>query len=303
MNKSALVVLLLGRASARVEADVSKAWAAAKDNLPANARAIGAIDVAAAVKTSTYAAIFAAISREEKDFAKAYEGIKQTCKMDPAQVIEGLIIAGDPDSERGILLVQHSIDRKKLGTCIQDVLRMIVGEPKATAKDDGAYITVAAGNDAVHFRWVNANVLAISFKPEKKAEYDTWLGGKGALAKSKLGEQVGKLDTKAIAWGAAAFDKPLDDNDLPVLTASGIVTHANKAFTLKLRGTMKDAKGAANVLAEMTKEIDRDLKKPRTPEPMKKLMRAIKIAATGADVTLDANMSETDLKAAIDSMK
>ena len=303
MMKSALVVAVLGVVSARAEADVSKAWTAAKDNLPANTRAIGAIDVAAGVKTAAYAAIFAAVTREEPDVAKAYELVKQTCKVDPVQAIEGFVVAGDPDSERGVLFVQHTVERKKLATCVQDLLRAITGSTKATAKDDGKFLIVSEGKDSVYIGIVNANVLAISFKPETKAEYDTWLGGKGAFAKTKLNELLGKVDTKAMAWGAAAFDKPLDDNDLPVLAASGTVTYANKAFSAKLRGTMKDAAAAAKVLAEMTKDLDKSIKKQRTPEPVRKLLKAIKVAAAGADVTLDASAAEADVKTAIDSMK
>ena len=303
MMKSAVVVAVLGLVSARAEADVSKALMAAKDNLPANTRAIGAVDVAAGVKTAAYAAIFAAVTREEPDIAKAYELVKQTCKVDPVQAIEGFVVAGDPDSERGVLFVQHTVERKKLATCVQDLLRAITGSTKASVKDDGKFLIVSEGKDSVYFGIVNPNVIAITFKPEKKAEYDTWLGGKGAFAKTKLGELVGKVDTKAMAWGAAAFDKPLDDNDLPVLTATGTVTYANKAFSTKLRGTMKDAAGAAKVLAEMTKELAREIKKQRTPEPVRKLLKTIKVAVAGADVTLETTAAEADLKSAIDSIK
>ena len=302
MMKSALVVAVLGLVSARAEADVSKAWTAAKDNLPANTRAIGAVDVAAAVKTAAYTAVFDAIKREEKDVAQAYEMIKQTCKLDPVQAIEGFVVAGDPDSERGVLFVQHNVERKKLATCIQDILRAAVSK-NATVKDDGKFIIVSEGKDSVYFGVVNANVLAITFNPEKKAEYDTWIGGKGAFAKTKLNAEVGKVDTKAMAWGAVAFDKPLDDKELPVLAAIGAVTYVKNAFALKLRGTMNNAKGAAMVLGEMTKELDREIKKQRTPEPVRKLMKAVKVAAAGADVTLDATASEADLKAAIDAMR
>jgi hypothetical protein len=297
MKLSVLALVTLSALSTSASADVAKAWTAAKDHLPADTRAIGAVDVSAFVKTASYKAMFAAIVKEEPDLGKAYELVKQTCKVDPAQVIEGLIVAGDPDAGKGVLFVQHSMDRKKAGTCIQDVLKA-VGETKAAVKQDGKYTTIGDGKNQMYLMWVADNVVAINFDPDKKAEYERWLGGKGALKKSTLAERVEKLDTKALAFGALQLDKPLDDKELPVIAATGTIT-LGKTAVVKLRGTFKDAAAASKMLAEANKELDKEMKRGKLPESVKRIAKTVKMAAAGADLTLDASASEADLLDAI----
>jgi hypothetical protein len=226
--------------------------------------------------------------------------VKQTCKVDPAQVIEGVIVAGDPDAGKGILFVQHSMDRKKASTCVQDVLKA-VGETKATVKQDGKYTTIGDGKNQMYVMWVANNVVAINFDPDKKAAYDRWLGGKGALKKTTLAARVEKLDTKALAFGALQLDKPLDDKELPVLAATGTIA-LGKTVTVKLWGTFKNAAAAAKVLAEANKELDRELKRGKLPESLKRIAKTIKMTAAGADLTLDASASEADLMDAFAQM-
>jgi hypothetical protein len=294
MKLLVLALVCLSALSRPASADVSKAWAAAKDHLPATTRAVGAIDVGAFVKTTSFQAIFTALVKQEPDLGKAYELVKQTCKVDPVQVIEGVIVAGDPDAEKGIVLVQHTMDRKKASTCMQDMLKA-VGETKAIVKQDGKFTTIGDGKNQMYLMWVTDNVVAIALDPDKRTEYDRWLGGKGALKKTPLVERVEKLDTKALAFGALQLEKPLDDKELPVLAATGTITLVNKTATVKLRGTFKDAAAAARVLAEARKELDREVQRGKLPDSMKRIAKSVKMVPAGADLSLDATASEADL--------
>lgn len=297
---SVVIVAVLGFLSAPAAADIAKVWTVAKDNLPANTRAIGAVDVAVAVKSPVYTALFNALMKEEKDFAMGYEMLKKTCKFDPAQVIEGLVAAGDPDGDSGVIMLQLSIDRKASTACLESMMKA-VGE-KVTVKQDGIYTTVKMGGDTVYFAWPSPNVVAISVDPDKKASYDRWLGGKGALAKTTLAERIGKLDTKAIAWGACQFEKPLDDNDLPILSATGTVTIAKGSATGKLRASFKDAAAATKSVGMMKKELEGEMKRQKTPEALRKVLKSIKIATDGKDGTLEGTIVEADIAAAINAM-
>ena len=89
--------------ASRAQADVSKAWAAAKDNLPANTMFIAAIDVAAIYKSPLYAKALDAFKSMDRDIDEVYTLIKGACGWDPASVVDGIVIAGDPKSEGGIV--------------------------------------------------------------------------------------------------------------------------------------------------------------------------------------------------------
>lgn len=286
-------------ASATAEADVSKAWTAAKDNLPAATKAIGAVDVAVAVKTKSFKVVWDLLLREERDLRQVYEGIQQGCKLDLVQTIQGFVVAGDPDADRGVVFVQLAVDRKAATTCIETIGKQVGGVKVA---QDGMFTTVSMGKDTLYLAWPSANVVAIALEPEQKAEYTRWLGGKGALAKSKLGARLAKVDTTALAWGAIALDKPFDDNDLPFLAAHGTLVAAKGSATLAIRATYADAATATKSIAETRSEIDKDIAKKSTPAAARKLFQAIKVAAVGADGTLDATATDADLSAAVESL-
>ena len=141
---------------------------------------------------------------------------------------------------------------------------------------------------------MTGDVVAISLEPEKKDALQAWIGQKGAFAKTTVPAQLGKVDTKAAAWGAIALDKPLDD-DLRVLSASGALALAKGTVSGSVRGTFADAKGARDAQAEMQKEITKELGRKSTPEPMKRVLKAISVAAKGSEVTVAGSAAEADL--------
>ena len=57
----------------RADADVSKAWDAAKDNVPANTQFVLAVDVAALQKSPAFPMVFEMIKAEDRGLARAYD--------------------------------------------------------------------------------------------------------------------------------------------------------------------------------------------------------------------------------------
>ncbi|MBA3538583.1 MAG: hypothetical protein H0T79_03065, partial [Deltaproteobacteria bacterium] len=87
----------------RAHADVSKAWAAAKDNLPSNTRAVLSVDVAAAVKSPTFAKVLAAVLAKEPEFREGLAVLKSACKIDLVAAVNGVVVAGDPENDKGVV--------------------------------------------------------------------------------------------------------------------------------------------------------------------------------------------------------
>jgi hypothetical protein len=294
-----ITVALLSSTQAR--ADVSKAWAAAKDNLPADTRAVAAIDIAAIVKAASWPKALAAVLASDRDLEKGYGLVKTSCKIDPAAVVQGIVVAGTPDHERGVVFIQLGVDRVKLLACAASMLKTMGAQEKLDVKTDGNITTLTLGkSDSIHVAWVTGDVLAISTDPVDKDRLAAWIGQKGAYAKTKVAAIAAKADTKAVAWGAFSLDKPLD-KEVTAISGTGSANLANGNITVAIRATFVDAAGAARTYADMQKDMAKDLKKDRTPEAMKKVIRAIKLATKGSDVTLDVSVKEADLAAAIEA--
>lgn len=294
----ASVALLLSHSSS-AHADYSKAWAAAKDNLPTNTRAILVGDVALATKTSTFNTILPLILSEEKDFEQGLALIKGSCKIDALTAVSGFVLAADPENEKGVVYLQLSgLDRPKLETCITNVLKLI-GEKNATVKKDGQFTEVSNGHDSVYFAWVTADVIAITIDPDKKADLQVWFGQKGSFAKSPVQALLSKVDVKAPAWGAVSLTKPLDDNDMPVTTARGSMSFGAGTIAGEIVGTLESPVKAAATIAKIKKDQAKELARKSTPAAVKKVIKALTFKAAGSDVSMKGKVSEKDLAAAI----
>jgi hypothetical protein len=294
---ASVVIALVSLVPLRAEADVSKAWAAAKDNLPSATEAIGAIDVAVAVKSPSFAPVFELLQKEEKDIKMGVELVKNGCKIDPLTVVEGVVFAGTPDGH-GAVYLQLSIDRAKVIACVESIMAANK-MPKPTITVDGKVTTLAVGKEALHVAWVTKDVVAIAINnPTKKPELLGWIGGQGGFAKSPLMAQIGKTDTKAAGWGAFALTKPLDDDDLNVKTGWGVVTYAKGTLTGGLHGTFVDAASAAKTYAKMQKDLAKEIGRKSTPPAVLKVAKAIKLSSKGSEVVIEGSVAEGDLLAA-----
>jgi hypothetical protein len=302
----AVVGVAVCLATGRAEADVGKAMAAAKDNLPADTQLLVVVDVAAIYKSPLFARVLEAVKREERDLEEVHGVITAACGWDPFSVVEGVVIAADPKNDGGIAFVQLSIDRAKATTCLEAVAVAVTkreGKGKVTVKQDGLYTVATKGTgrgDSVYFPWAGPNVVAVSFKPNRKEVVDAWFGKK-AFAQSPVAALIGKLDAKAAVAGAfATGDGKALDPFVPVTKVYGnLMTGAGK-LSGALVATTVDAQTSAKVAKEINDELQRDARKDRTPASVRKLVSAIKIAAAGTDITVSGSLTEKDAGAVLD---
>nr|MBA2539066.1 hypothetical protein [Deltaproteobacteria bacterium] len=154
---AALAACLLSASTS--SADVSKAWQAAKDNLP-GMPAIGAIDVAAVVKLPAFGKLFDMARKEERDIDQAVSLLKVACKLDITSVVDGLVVAGDPDGRDDdiVVFVQLTLDRTKATACMETMLKQVEKRKQIAVKQDGIYTVASVGNEAAYFAWVGPNV-------------------------------------------------------------------------------------------------------------------------------------------------
>ncbi len=276
-------------------ADVSKAWQAAKDNLPDTIPAIGAVDVAAAVKQPAFGRLLELVKKEERDVREGLELFKSACNLDPTQVVDGFVVAGDPNGRDHdvMVFIQLKIDRPKASTCIESMLRTIEKRKQITVQQTGMFTEVTVGNEVAYFAWVDKQVVAFNLEPNKKPRLEGFLGKKG-LAKSPVGSLFGKLDTKAAAFGAIRTTKPLD-RDVPFTAAYGNLVLAGTTLSATLVGTATDASSASKFVTELKREMTKTAGRDRTPAVAKKIINAIALSSASAEVTLKGSARTNDL--------
>ncbi len=291
----AVVGTLALLSSGRADADASRAWQAAKDNLPATIPAIAGVDVAAAVKLPAFGKLLDLLKKEEREIREGLSMLQRTCNLDPTKAVDGFVIAGDPDGRDDDIMIflQLTIDRTKASACMESMLKAVGRQKPVTVKQNGIYTEASLDGDTAWFAWVAPNVVAFSADPGKKARLDGFLGKKG-LAKSPVGAQLGKLDPKALAAGAIKLPKPFD-SDVPFTTAYGNAVLAGQNVSVHIVGTATDANGAAKFTTELNKELAREGKRDRTPAVAKKIIKAIKITGAGSEVTVKASANTTEL--------
>jgi len=290
--------LAVGLSTSRASADVSKAWAAAKNNLPSNTQFFVAIDVAALYKQPLFPKVFEAIKSVDKSIGEVHGAFKQACGWDPLSVIDGVVIAGDPNQRHGVAVyVQLTIDRTKASACLASALKALAKGEQVSIEQDGVYTVATAGtgkNDTAYFPWVAPNIVMISDRPEKKDLVDQWFNQK-TFAKSLVAGQLGNLDTKAVATGAFASDKPLDD-EMPVTKAYGNITISSAGKIVgNLVATASDAAAAKSLADGMTKDMQREMQRDKMQPTAKKIFAAISVTAAGNDLTVRGSTTAQDV--------
>jgi hypothetical protein len=300
--RSICALVMVAAVSSSAGADVSKAWQAAKDNLPDTIPAIGAVDVAAVVKQPAFGKLLALVKKEDRGVREGIELVKSACNLDLTQVVDGVVVAGDPDGKDDDIMVflQLKIDRPKASTCLEAMLRTVEKRKQVTVQQTGKFTEASVGDETAYFAWVDKAVVAFNVEPIKKARLERFVGKQG-LAKSPVGSLFGKLDPKAAAFGAIKLAKPLD-RDLPFTQVYGNATLTGTTLAGAIVGTATDAAAAGKFVTEAKRELIKLALRDKLPAIAKKLVTAVTLNAVGAEVTLKGSAATGDLVEAIMEM-
>jgi hypothetical protein len=293
------VLVVCGLAST-AHADYSKAWNAAKANLPANTRAVALLDLSAFDRSPHFERLLKTALANERDLREFDAEVKKLCKLDIAKVVEGLVVAGDPEKPQIVFYVQLAADRAKVSTCFEAMVNKKAGE-KVALKQEGIYtvLTSKAGGRELYVAWPAPNVLVFRVRSVEQAHLARWVGQTGWTS-SPVAPLLAKTDPKAIAAGAFAFDKPIDGK-VPLTSGYGHLLKAGSTVTATLVARALDATGATWIAAEVNKELKSEKTRKRVHEAIRNLMSKISITAQGTEVTLKGTGSEKDLADAIAS--
>lgn len=287
-----LAAVALSFASLPARADTAKAWAAAKAGLPADAKIVIGVDLAALQKTQLFAMVYPKLL-EKADASQVIDTVKSTCKIDPLAAVKGMVVAMSDDQQSGaIYLAISGIDKAKLSSCLQTAIK--AGKTaKVSLKQDGNITQVSDGTSTAFIGWVGKDVIVVSLHAEDKPSLVKWMGGKGALAKSGLGKSLGKLNTTATLWGAGEATKEVEPG-VTVKGGYGQVSFAKGNLDADLHAVMASAAQAVTMATSTKKQLD-EAKQNQLPPAIATVLKAVTIAPANDEVVLKGSFVENDL--------
>src|SRR5512140_890553 len=135
----ALSYLLFAFGSSHARADASKAWAAAKVGLPADAKLVVGVDLAALQKTQLFATFYPELL-QKAEAKSVIDSIKDTCKIDPLTAVKTVVVAIADDQKDGVVYIAFSgVDKAKVSSCLQSTVQGIADKTANIAlKQDGS---------------------------------------------------------------------------------------------------------------------------------------------------------------------
>jgi hypothetical protein len=285
----------------RAAADAARAWAAARDNVPAQAALVIGADLSAITKSQTFHRFLPLALAKDPEVRKLFETIKTSCKIDPLTAIQGVVYATDADRKHGAVYVSlgAGLDQAKLTKCFEEVAKASgAKDAKLTVKKTGAITEVTIdkdkARDKAYVSWIGSDVLVIPSDLRDRAVLEKWIGKKGGLARSPLAKLHASANTKGVVWGASAIAKELDPG-LRMKSAHGALTMAGKNLVLDLSTTLDSAKAAADAVVKANAQIALVVGTGQLPPTVKTMLQQVSIKSSGPVISIKATVAETEL--------
>lgn len=278
-------------------ADAARAWAAAKDNLPAQTALVVGADLTAITKSKLFGTLMPVLFAKEPDARKVFDTIKTTCKIDPLTAIQGVVYATDAERKQGAVYLSlgAGLDQAKLASCFEQVAKANgVKYPKLTVKKTGAVTEVTMDKDKAYVSWIGTDVLVIPSDVRDRAVLEKWIGQKGGLARSPVAKVYASANTKGAVWGASAIAKDLDPG-VNMKSAYGALTLAGGNLVIDLHTTLDSAKVATDAVAKANAQIAQVAGSGQLPQGIQTVLKQVSVKSTGPDVVVKATVPETEV--------
>lgn len=288
---AASAALALCTLSLRADADSARAWAVAKDNLPANATTVIGADLTAITKSALFNQLMP-LALTQADVKKPLDLVKAACKFDPLTAVHGAVIAFGEDRGSGVIFLSLGVDQPKLMKCLEDVAKASGDKgAKVAAKKTGALTEIAIGADKLYVSWFGTDVVAVALRAEDKGALEKWIGGKGAFGKTAAGKHAASANTKAALWGATS-NSTEPEPGMKIKGGHGALTITGGNLTIDLRAMLDSPKAATDAAAKATADLAKAVKGSDLPDAVKAIAKQTSIKAVGAELAMKTTVAE-----------
>jgi len=280
-------------------ADASKAWSAAKANLPSDATIVAGVNFGAIAKSQIFTEMFPKLVASNADLKDFLDLAKSSCGIDPVTAVAGAVIATDAANTSGVVyLALNCVYQAKLASCA-DKLAQAKGkkDEKITFKKDGNIVEVSSSTHAdkhVFYGWIGTDVIVIP-KDGDKAGLQRWMGGKG-FATSALGKVVGKVNTGAAAWGATTESKAVQPG-MNMKGGYGTLDVTKGVITIGAHVVLGSAAEATKAASEANTQLGQLKTSGQLPAMFNSLLASLKVTSAADELVVGASAPEKDVLA------
>lgn len=292
----ALAVAVVSLTPLRADANVGKAWAAAKANVPAETSVLVGIDMTAVQQSQLFSMAFPKLLAKQSDLKEGLELIETTCTIDPLTAITGLVVATAKDTDEGAVYVSvKGIDEAKIVRCLEAIaVKQKAKDPKVVVtRDKGGITEMAMGSDKVFIKWIGKDVLVFPIDVDSKDQLHKWAGTRKGLARAPVGKAAGKVDARAAVFAITASEEDLDGVKMKL--GYGSVSTLKGQLTAKLNIVVASAADAKKVAEKATTELAGAANGGGMPANLKALVQAVRVTSAGDEVLVRATVPEKEL--------
>jgi hypothetical protein len=291
-----LAVLGLLATTSVAEAQSARAWAEAKNALPAGPTILIGVNLDTIRTSELYKTFVPAFIEKENDMKEGLGLIKSKCSIDATAVVQGVVVAMD-DREKGAIFVSlKGVDEAAALDCLGKVAAAKDSKVKVTAKKTGNIVEYTKSDEKEKFylAWLGKDVVAIATDPTDQALLKKMLGGGGGLAKSpEFGKALGKVNTNAALWGVGV--KAEDLGPMKMKMAYGAADLAGGKISAEANIVGGSAKEVSDAAAAFNKDLEKAKKGGGVPPAMQGALNSVKITAASDVLVVTGQIAEKDV--------
>lgn len=290
MFAAVATLLVAGVASAAP----TESFTSASANLPGDIEIVASSNVKTVRSTDTFKKLLPEVLKMAGKANEGIEKVKKTCGIDPITAFDDLTIGLDKREKGAVYVNVNGVTEAKLVECLTKIGKAI-NSSTVTTKKTGNITEVKSdkGSDSLFFAWLTGDILVVATEPDDKALLERMIGGKGALAKSKLATRLGKADSSAALSVVFARDVPVEK--MTVKNGDVTVNVAGGNIDVAATGEMATSK-EAEAVAQAANKVATMVSLPKNaPKELEKMLKSVSAKASGAEVKITARTTEKDL--------
>lgn len=272
----------------------TKSVTAATASLPSDTEIVATSNVKSLRGTQTFQKLFPQLLKVDKDVPEGLSKIKKTCGFDPVASIEDVTMGLGPKEEGAFFVtVAAAVTEQKVVDCATKLAKQ--EKETLTATKTGSITELKSDKgSSLFFAMTSDNVLVIATDPEEKPLLERMLGGKGALAKSKVGQKLQKLRDDAVLSVVFAKEQKIEG----MTVKGGDLTLAVKSGVVDLSATVEmSSKKEAEQVVTFVKTVNGIPMPKGAPKEAEKIAKSVDAKSQGAEAIVTATASEKDLLA------
>ncbi len=271
----------------------TKSFTTASSSLPQETEIVATSNVKSVRSAETFKKLFPQLLKLDKEAPDALAKFKKTCGIDPVTAIDDVTVGLNASDEGAFFVALNGVTEKKLIECATKLAKEDKETLTATKTGNITELKSDTG-DSVYFAWLSENVLVLTTDPDEKPLLEKWIGGKGTLAKSKVGGRLAKIKDDAALSVVFTKEIPIDSS---MTIKGGDFTLSVKSAVLDIVTTLEmSSSKEADSLVAAAKALTSLLPIPKdAPKELEKILKSLNATSKGAEATITASAAEKDI--------